>query len=620
MTKNEGILLRFHSGPHAGAEVVLPAGVHVLGSEDSCDIILVDASLEGRHAAVTVALAGNDYAVQVAPLDGAVHLGAEAVPQQGMAVPPCHVCRIGSTTMAWNRHGEVWTEPAAGNAPGADAPAASGEAGNAASAAGARAGAAPGGTPGAGTASSPATQGGPSADGTLPTATTVAVDDVGMLELSPVNGGRLAQLRRLPRRSVVAALLALLCLCGIAIGFEGQRPDAASRAALLELALHEAGLGGVSVSAVPRGVVVRGILQNEEQRAKLWDMAQNMLYPVQIEATVRDDVLNAVRAAFSSRALYPEVSFMGSGSHAVSMTKPPQGGIAHVQQAGTASTANTMLSPQPVASGNAVPGQAKDAPSDAAPETAQLSTTAAPEGKGVVSSAPAAATVSATGGTLPLGAKGGTAVPALRVAGYFKDGLVEAWAFSALREDVPGVPELVRDIRHESHVAALLDGLLKAAELGHVQVRYLPGVVELAGNLDVKQRTALDEVLTAVRAGLGVPVRFDVRPGVPATPDKAGKRQEASGTVAAAAPAVDTAARAPARSAMSFFSSDPLGGLEVVGVTLSPLRFISTADGQRFFEGGMLPGGHVLEVIGTSELQLRKDGRSISYRLRGSHE
>ena len=47
---------------------------------------------------------------------------------------------------------------------------------------------------------------------------------------------------------------------------------------------------------------------------------------------------------------------------------------------------------------------------------------------------------------------------------------------------------------------------------------------------------------------------------------------------------------------------------------------ISLATGQRVFEGGLLPGGYVLESIGVKELKLRKDGRIIVYRLRGSNE
>lgn len=39
------IVFRLFSGPHMGAELVLPAGNQLVGSDDSCDIILQDSSV-----------------------------------------------------------------------------------------------------------------------------------------------------------------------------------------------------------------------------------------------------------------------------------------------------------------------------------------------------------------------------------------------------------------------------------------------------------------------------------------------------------------------------------------------------------------------------------------------
>ena len=41
-----GVLLRIFSGQHLGAEIELPDGEHVIGTDDSCDIILSDPSLQ----------------------------------------------------------------------------------------------------------------------------------------------------------------------------------------------------------------------------------------------------------------------------------------------------------------------------------------------------------------------------------------------------------------------------------------------------------------------------------------------------------------------------------------------------------------------------------------------
>ena len=63
--------------------------------------------------------------------------------------------------------------------------------------------------------------------------------------------------------------------------------------------------------------------------------------------------------------------------------------------------------------------------------------------------------------------------------------------------------------------------------------------------------------------------------------------------------------------------SDPLGGLRVTGVTMSPMRFVTTSDGRRLFEGARLPGGCTLDSISTSTLTLRRGENVFTYRLRG---
>ncbi|MBZ2170595.1 type III secretion system inner membrane ring subunit SctD [Nitratidesulfovibrio sp. SRB-5] len=522
MSASATVLLRIFTGPHVGAEVVLPEGVHVVGTDDSCDIILSDAALAARHAALTVAARGEGPGaapeVHVAPLDGAVRAGDAEIPAQGAPLAAGTGCWLGDTCLAWNRPGAEWDDvlarPRAGGEGGGPVDGASQPSPPAEDLSG---GVAPGdATPGAQPAPTKS-QDSPAAD----------AHDVGGLTLP---GGTVAAPPPRRGRSVVAGLLALVCAVAIVVTVETRPPAPAERVAAVEEALRGAGVTSLEVASGDGGVVVRGLLDNDGQRAAVWKVARNLLYPVQIDVAVRDDVVHAVQAAFNSRALYPEVEFMDAQSAA--------------RQQGEA--------PAP-----------------------------------------------------------------LKVAGYVRDGLVEAWAFSALRDDVPSLPPVTRDIRYASDVAPVLDGLLGGAGLRHVQVRYLPGTVELAGDLDARQRERLDEVLAYARAHLGVPVRFAVVRAAPVVQPVAaqsgGRPQPALSAVSGPAAASDSAMAAAQ-------AGDPLEGLQVRGVTLNPLRFVTIGDGQRIFEGGMLPGGYVLESISTKELHLRKDGRSTTYRLRGSHE
>ena len=69
------IVFRLFSGPHMGAELVLPAGNQLVGSDDSCDIILQDSSVASRHANIVIGFSGDGApSVRVTPLDGEILL------------------------------------------------------------------------------------------------------------------------------------------------------------------------------------------------------------------------------------------------------------------------------------------------------------------------------------------------------------------------------------------------------------------------------------------------------------------------------------------------------------------------------------------------------------------
>lgn len=553
MSAPGSILLRVFSGPHLGAEVVLPVGDHVLGADDSCDIILSDAGMAARHAVLSVALPQGDGpgappAVRIAPLDGGVRTDDAEAGAQGVPLAACTPCMLGETCIAWNRPGAEWGDVLALlRAPEVAAPVAASAAHaspdvtgtpGAPGASGALGDGAPDPAAGAGAVSPTSLQGGVSA----------SADNVGGLALTPLTP-LTPQTGSAPKRkgrSVIAAVLALVCASAIIITVETRPPGPEQRVAAVAEALRGAGLSGLGVSSGPEGVVVRGLLEGDAQRDALWSVARNLLYPVQIDVAIRDDVVQAVRAALNSRALYPEVTVMDA------------------QQGGT------QVSPEPLPGRNG-----EQAPS-----------------------------------------------VTLRVAGYVRDGLVEAWAFNALREDVPRMPEIRRELRYASDVSAVLDGLLADAGLGHVRTRYLPGTVELSGELDVPQRERLDRVLDDAGKRLGVPVAFSVVRAAPAEqPAPPASRAGRGGQPVPHMPAPGPALFVPsAQSGQSAQADTALDTLDVRGVTMTPLRFITTGDGQRVFEGGMLPGGYVLETITTKELRLRKDGRFITHRLRGTHE
>ncbi len=82
------IVCRLFSGPHLGAELVLPAGQQVIGADDSCDVILQDGSVASRHAVLDIAFdADGTASVRVTPLDGEVLLDERPLPPDGAIIP-----------------------------------------------------------------------------------------------------------------------------------------------------------------------------------------------------------------------------------------------------------------------------------------------------------------------------------------------------------------------------------------------------------------------------------------------------------------------------------------------------------------------------------------------------
>lgn len=614
MSSSGDIILRVFSGPHTGAEVVLPPGDHVIGTEDSCDIILSDGGLAPRHVSigVTAGVPGAPSTVHITPLDGPVRYDDADVPATGVTLAPATPCHIGETCLAWNTPGAPWET--FDLTPRQSATATDGMAGGDPATSALSTGTSPSGA--AGDAPSGASQ--------TPTLSATSANEVDDLVLgSPTRPHH----EKRWRSALLAAAVMLLCTSTVVITLETRPPAAPERAAYLAAQLHAAGLTTLRVEARPEGVVITGLLDDEAQRIHLWDMARNLLYPVQLEVAVRSDVLHAVKAAFNSRGIYPEVTFMPAPDTAT--TTPPLP-VQAMPTAGSGTPEVGKGMPETMQGLAPSPG-----PADAAPVVDTATTSMAGTGtaaNGVAGTGGNSSDLNSsnssgkkgiggmTAGTVPAGAAVLASTPSatpqantgLRVAGYMRDGVVEAWAFDALREDVPQMPHITRDLRYASQVAPVLDPLLADAGLKHVQTRYLSGVVQLSGDLDAAQREALDTVLAQTRTQLQVDIPFEVVQSAPA-PDKK-QQQEAPAPVAGRG-------FTPARqeSAAPSQAEGPQG-IDVRSVTLTPLRFVTTGDGQRVFEGGMLPGGYVVESISTTELHLRKDGRSTIYRLRGSHD
>lgn len=199
-----------------------------------------------------------------------------------------------------------------------------------------------------------------------------------------------------------------------------------------------------------------------------------------------------------------------------------------------------------------------------------------------------------------------------RVRGYMRSSQVEEAAFAAALEDFPASarPLLTRDIIHADAVDGALRPLLAHADMDYVSADYRPGLVIFSGTFSEKQRSVLEAVMSETQQNLGVPVPFRIVAATQVTHTR-------TVTPANTTQAMPQAVKDPTPEELP---ETGIEGLQVTGVTLSPMRFISMHTGERVFEGGLLPTGHTLESIGDKELKLRKDGVVTIYRLRGVNE
>ncbi|MDR1578585.1 MAG: type III secretion system inner membrane ring subunit SctD [Deltaproteobacteria bacterium] len=62
--------------------------------------------------------------------------------------------------------------------------------------------------------------------------------------------------------------------------------------------------------------------------------------------------------------------------------------------------------------------------------------------------------------------------------------------------------------------------------------------------------------------------------------------------------------------------NDPLANVKIEAVTLFPMRFLITRDGQRLFEGSLLPGGWAIDSIKEETLTLSRAGTEIEYHFK----
>ncbi|WP_418765012.1 type III secretion system inner membrane ring subunit SctD [Mailhella sp.] len=285
-----GVTLRVFSGVHLGAEISLDEGVCVIGSDDSCDLILEDSSLSARHAALRVALSERGPQMTVEPLDGVVTFNGEALTQE-VALPPRRPFQIGLVTMAWT------DDASAGNAAWqeveermvrAQAPETPKDAES----------------PSTPTTSAPETDDANNAGGE-PQKEELSLD----AEKEPPRSRRSGS-----RAGKIGAVLALALIALLSFTWSNEKAGPSPEQRVRAL-LDEAGYQKLTVTGGKNGVTVTGRIASDRERGRLLRLAQFLHFPVYLDLTVRSDAAEAVKTSFNTLGLFPEVTELPPSTH-----------------------------------------------------------------------------------------------------------------------------------------------------------------------------------------------------------------------------------------------------------------------------------------------------------------
>lgn len=472
MSLVDGIGIYVFSGPHVGAEIILPGGSYTIGTDDSCDIILTDISLAPRHAQLDVHIGESEDTtyLTVIPLEGAVWANNQAVPESGFQPKPGEFWYLGNTSLGWNFPGKHWKNTAAQQY--------------------------------AETLNQVEDENLGLEDTTTPQ-TQEQKDDL----LKKVFGGALPQdiiskIDKFSMGKLIGICLLIFFLGAIAISYQRDSLDEETQVKFLQKVLEDNGFSGVTVLPGVQQIIIRGFVQNDVQRQMIYTLAQGVHTPVYIDVGVRDDLVNAIKAAFASRGIHISVKEFSD--------------------------------------------------------------------PGVIS-----------------------------ISGYMKDGFVEEWSISAMRDDVPIPFKLEKHIVYANEVSDVLQKVFAENKIGSLKVSYLAGEIEIIGSFDEERSKKLDKALAEIKKELGVPIMFKVKQIKPAPITSAQKGQ----------PVQDETPQ----------ESSILGGAIIKGVTLLPIPFITLSTGERIFKGGVLPSGYTLDSISLEKLVFSKDNQYTEHPLRGAN-
>lgn len=286
MPQQNGILLHIFSGCHIGAELCLYQGKYIFGSDETCDFILSDKSIAGKHflleiTAKPLTLEENseqEYTVNVTPLDEKIRINhaeitEETTWEQGTVLSAQEV------TFAWTKdnmpeliqkvYGNLYQNPQTDSEKQAQV----------------------------NTEEKQSNEPSHSAEETD--------NKIGTKEN---NDSKQSLQRKIKSpKNLLVLFLALLTLATLVFTFTPLEKQELKDTEFMQKILAEQGFPQIEVVTTEKGILWQGIIENDEEQAKLYSLAQSMHFPVYLELIIKDDIIKTFNQILGLEGIYPTI-------------------------------------------------------------------------------------------------------------------------------------------------------------------------------------------------------------------------------------------------------------------------------------------------------------------------
>ncbi len=238
----------------------------------------------------------------------------------------------------------------------------------------------------------------------------------------------------------------------------------------------------------------------------------------------------------------------------------------------------------------------------------------------------------------------------VKISSYLKDELTLVYIQKYIDDNLPSIKKrnVVYEVLFAKDMQNILAPLINKADLGFIQLQYLPGTISVKGDLKSEQKAQIGKIFESISLEQNIPLIVDILPLSTNLLANINKVNEPVQSISNSNQTINENVGSDMGgnvlnlydqqgfeqsndvSDFSFLNtqtfsqgsdlqvqqSNLITDFSVTSVTLEPIRFVVINSGQRVFEGGVLPGGYTLMNINMQELILDKNGIKTTYRLK----